>query len=34
MSEPGTAHRALPYLINHADEHSTPNLSAYEPRRA
>jgi predicted TIM-barrel fold metal-dependent hydrolase len=30
MSEPQTAERALPYLINDADEHSTPNFSAYE----
>ncbi|HEY3672788.1 MAG TPA: amidohydrolase family protein [Acidimicrobiia bacterium] len=30
MSEPQTAARALPYLINDADEHSTPNFSAYE----
>lgn len=30
MSESQTADRALPYLINDADEHSTPNLSAYE----
>jgi predicted TIM-barrel fold metal-dependent hydrolase len=30
MSEPQTVERALPYLINDADEHSTPNFSAYE----
>ena len=30
MSEQPTAERALPYLINDADEHSTPNSSAYE----
>jgi predicted TIM-barrel fold metal-dependent hydrolase len=28
MTEPQTAGRALPYLINDADEHSTPNFSA------
>jgi predicted TIM-barrel fold metal-dependent hydrolase len=30
MSEQQTADRALPYLINDADEHSTPKLDAYE----
>ena len=30
MSEQQIAERALPYLINDADEHSTPNFSAYE----
>jgi predicted TIM-barrel fold metal-dependent hydrolase len=30
MSEQQTAERSLPYLINDADEHSTPNFSAYE----
>jgi predicted TIM-barrel fold metal-dependent hydrolase len=30
MSEQQTAERALPYLINDADEHSTPKLDAYE----
>jgi predicted TIM-barrel fold metal-dependent hydrolase len=30
MTEQQTAERALPYLINDADEHSTPKLDAYE----
>jgi predicted TIM-barrel fold metal-dependent hydrolase len=30
MSDQQTAERALPYLINDADEHSTPKLDAYE----
>ncbi len=30
MSDQQTAERALPYLINDADEHSTPSFSAYE----
>ncbi len=30
MSEQQTVDRALPYLINDADEHSTPRLDAYE----
>jgi len=30
MSEQQTVERALPYLINDADEHSTPSLDAYE----
>jgi predicted TIM-barrel fold metal-dependent hydrolase len=30
MTQQPTAHRTLPYLINDADEHSTPSHSAYE----
>src|SRR2546421_4924310 len=30
MSTQQTAARPLPYLINDADEHSTPNVGAYE----
>jgi predicted TIM-barrel fold metal-dependent hydrolase len=30
MTEQPTIERALPYLINDADEHSTPSLTAYE----
>jgi hypothetical protein len=30
MSEQQTVERALPYLINDADEHSTPSNSSYE----